>query len=60
MEEGNEEEVLDRHKENFNKLSKTDKEPYEEEASTSLQRYQLVPRYSSLRPLNAPIAPIAP
>ena len=55
----NEEEVLDGHKENFKKLSATEKEPYEEEASLLLQQYQKVPCYSSLRPHIAPPAPHA-
>ena len=56
----NEEEVQDRHKENFNKLSATEKEPYEKEASISLQQYQEVPRYSSLHPVNASMHPLHP
>ena len=59
MEQGDEEEVM-RHKENFNKLSEKEKEPYEDAASISLQQYQEVPRYSSLRPVNASMHPLHP
>ena len=51
-------EVLDRDKDNFNKLSATEKEKYEEKASISLQQYQAVPRYSSRTLLMHPLHPV--